>query len=76
MDKNIPENLYQTLEKKAELNRRSMNAEVLVCLKEILFAPQLNTATILPRIRELRAKSARHLLTDEGILKIKNLERS
>ena len=74
--KNIPENLYQTLKKRAELNRRSMNAEVLVCLEEILFAPQLDAATFLPRIRKLRAKSARHLLTDEEILKIKNQERS
>lgn len=74
--KNIPDNLYQKLKKRAELNRRSMNAEVLVCLEETLIAPRVDPTSILPRIRELRAKSARHLLTDEEILRIKNEERS
>lgn len=70
--KNIPDDLYQKLKQKAELNRRSMNAEILVCLEETLTTPQIDATAILPRIRELRAKSARHLLTDEEILKIKN----
>ncbi|MBE9167742.1 Arc family DNA-binding protein [Pleurocapsales cyanobacterium LEGE 06147] len=74
--KNIPDDLYQRLKKRAELNRRSMNAEVLVCLEETLITSQIDATTILPRIRELRAKSARHLLTDEEILRIKNEGRS
>ena len=53
-----------------------MNAEVLVCLEQVLLKPQLDGTTILPRIRELRGKSNRHLLTDEEILKIKSEGRS
>jgi antitoxin FitA len=74
--KNIPDDLYQRLKKRAEVNRRSMNAEVLVCLEETLITPQVDTTTILSRIRELRAKTTRHLLADEEILKIKNEGRS
>lgn len=74
--KNIPEDLYQKLKQRAELNRRSMNAEVLVCLEETLIAPQIDVKALLPRIRELRAKSTRHLLTDEEIFRIKNEGRS
>ena len=57
--KNIPENLYQKLKKSAKLNQRSMNAEVLVGLGQVLLKPQLDGTTILPRIRELRTKSNR-----------------
>jgi hypothetical protein len=34
--KNIPENLYQKLKKSAEVNRRSINAEVIFCLEHLL----------------------------------------
>lgn len=74
--KNIPEDLYQSLKKRAELNRRSMNAEVLVGLEQVILTPQLDVTTILPRIRQLRAKSTRHLLTDEESLKLKSEGRS
>ncbi len=74
--KNMPDDLYQRLKQRAELNRRSMNAEILVCLEEVLITPQIDATFILPKIRKLRAKSSRHLLTDEEILKIKNQGRS
>ncbi|ELS00332.1 Arc-like DNA binding domain protein [Xenococcus sp. PCC 7305] len=70
--KNIPENLYQKLKQSAKLNRRSMNSEVLVCLEQVLLQSEPDGTSILPKIRKLRARSNRHLLTDEEILKIKN----
>ena len=70
--KNIPENLYQKLKKSARLNRRSMNSEVLVCLEQVLLQPKIDKTIVLQKIRELRAESKRHFLTDEEILKIKN----
>jgi plasmid stability protein len=73
--KNIPDNLYQKLKDRAELNRRSMNSEILVCLEQVLNTPQQDAQTILPRIKELRAKSTRHFLTDEEILKLKSQRR-
>lgn len=74
--KNIPDDLYQRLKQRTELNRRSMNSEVLICLEETLTISQTDAKAILPRIRKLRAKSARHLLTDKEILRIKNEGRS
>ncbi|MGK7895135.1 MAG: Arc family DNA-binding protein [Xenococcus sp. (in: cyanobacteria)] len=70
--KNIPENLYQKLKESAKFNRRSMNSEVLVCLEQVLLQSKIDKTTVLQRIRELRAESNRHFLTDEEILQIKN----
>ncbi|MCQ8103334.1 Arc family DNA-binding protein, partial [Methylomonas sp. SURF-2] len=36
--KNIPDSLYEQLKSAAELHRRSINSEVLVCLEKVLVA--------------------------------------
>ena len=40
--KNIPESLYQQLKNAAELHRRSINSEVIVCLEKNLSRQQNN----------------------------------
>ena len=70
--KNIPESLYQKLKETAKRNRRSMNSEVIVCLEEKLSETASDTLTNLEQIRQLRAASNRHFLTENEIRTIKN----
>ena len=70
--KNIPESLYQKLKETAKRNRRSMNAEVIVCLEERLLETASDPLTNLEPIHQLRAASNRHFLTEEEIRTIKN----
>lgn len=53
--KNIPDSLYEQLKSAAELHRRSINSEVLVCLEQALVAKKTNPNDRLKRIEQLRA---------------------
>lgn len=53
--KNIPEPLYERLKSSAEMNHRSLNSEVIVCLESALMAGKMPPAERLARARELRA---------------------
>ena len=50
--KNIPESLYQQLKNAAELHRRSINSEVIVCLEKTLAASKITPADRLSRIEQ------------------------
>jgi plasmid stability protein len=52
--KNIPDELYERLKQAAEVHRRSLNSEVLVCLESVLLPRKVPTEQRLARIRELR----------------------
>ena len=53
--KNIPDALYEQLKSAADLHRRSINSEVLVCLERTLIAKKTNPNDRLKRIEQLRA---------------------
>lgn len=53
--KNIPDSLYEQLKSAAELHRRSINSEVLVCLEKTLLAAKTSPSERLQRIEQLRA---------------------
>jgi plasmid stability protein len=53
--KNIPDEVYERLKQSAEVNRRSMNSEAIVCLEQVLMPVRLTTAARLERIRALHA---------------------
>ena len=67
--KNIPDDLYEQLKQSAMQHRRSINSEVIVCLERSLLAAKLDARTTLARIRKLRRKTSRHLLTDKELMK-------
>lgn len=69
--KNIPDKLYRRLKESAEAHRRSINSEVIVCLEHFVLQPQIETTKALKRIRELRTKTAGHLLTESDLRKLK-----
>jgi plasmid stability protein len=69
--KNIPDSVYERLKASAELHRRSMNSEAIVCLEAVLVPTRLATTERLARARELRAalKPAKFLARDIDSLK-------
>lgn len=73
--KNIPELLYQQLKTAAELHRRSINSEVIVCLEKTLAATKITPADRLSRIEQLRAGIKSNNITAEDIELAINSER-
>lgn len=53
--KNIPDEVYERLKLSAEMHRRSMNSEAIVCLESALVASRLAPAERIARARALRA---------------------
>jgi plasmid stability protein len=52
--KNIPDAVYDRLKLSAEMHRRSMNSEAIVCLETVLLPAKVTTGERLARARELR----------------------
>jgi plasmid stability protein len=73
--KNIPELLYQQLKNAAELHRRSINSEVIVCLEKTLGATKITPADRLNRIEQLRSSVKTNNITAEDIGSAINSER-
>ncbi len=69
--KNIPDSVYERLKAAAELHRRSMNSEAVVCLEAVLSPTRVGPTERLARARELRAvlKPAKFLARDIDALK-------
>ena len=53
--KSIPDDVYQRLKASAEVHRRSLNSEAIVCLETILLPGKMAPAERLARARALRA---------------------
>ena len=60
--KNIPEPLLQKIKESSAANCRSMNAEIIFCLQQVLTSTQRQTLS-LEQIRTLRAKTKDYYLT-------------
>jgi plasmid stability protein len=52
--KNIPDEVYRRLKIFAELHRRSLNSEAIVCLESALLPSKIKPSERLARARELR----------------------
>jgi plasmid stability protein len=52
--KNIPDEVYERLKLSAEIHRRSLNGEAIVCLESVLLPGRLPPNERLARIRALR----------------------
>lgn len=53
--KNIPDDVYQRLKASAEMHRRSLNSEAIVCLESVLLPGRIAPGERLARARALRA---------------------
>ncbi len=56
--KNVPDVVYEKLKLSAEVHRRSLNGEAIVCLEAVLFPSQVAPTERLARARELRSALA------------------
>ena len=65
--KNIPDDLYDLLKQSAELHRRSLNSEILVCIEKSVRTRRLSPEEVLPRARQLRELTAEYRISDEEI---------
>jgi len=53
--KNIPDAVYDRLKLAAEMHRRSLNSEAIVCLESVLLPTKMTPSERIARARELRA---------------------
>jgi plasmid stability protein len=63
--KNIPDELYERLKSVAEINRRSINSEIIVCIEKVVASRRINLDEALENARQLRQLTAGCLITDE-----------
>ena len=54
--KNIPDEVYERLKLSAEVHRRSLNSEAIVCLESVLLPGRLPPNERWARVRALRSK--------------------
>ncbi len=72
---NIPDSLYAQLKVAASTNHRSLNSEILYCLKRAYGAHEINVSEHIEIARRLRAKKAHHSLTEQELTNAKNERR-
>ena len=70
--KNIPNDLYSLLKRSAEMNRRSINSEIIVCIEKAVSSQQMEVEALLARAREIREKTANYLPAEDDIMQAKN----
>lgn len=70
--KNIPNAVYERLKTAAELNRRSLNREAIVCLENALVPGKITPAERLARARALRGHLGKSSFTANDIAAFKD----
>ncbi len=54
--KNIPDNLYEEIKKKAKYHRRSLNKEIIFCLESATGREPVDVDSLINQARHLREK--------------------
>lgn len=65
--KNIPPNLYEKLKKSAELNRRSINSEIIVCIEKSVRSQAIDSQQILTKARKFRSLTQAVPISDDEL---------
>jgi len=73
--KNIPVEIYEKLKRAAEINRRSINSEVIACIERGVGSREINPDALVAEARRLRAKTAAHPITDRELVQAKTARR-
>lgn len=63
--KGIPDDVYERIKKKAELNHRSINSEVIVNLKKAVHNTPVDSHQIIEQAKKLREKAKGSLSMEE-----------
>ena len=69
--KNIPDEIYERLKKNAEINRRSINSEIIVCIEKAVSARLIDIEETLKNAREFRRFTAGNIISDEEFFRAK-----
>jgi hypothetical protein len=69
--KNITGDLYTQLKQSAEINRRSLNSEIIICIERAIRSSKINPETTLARARILREKTISHPIKDNEFAQAK-----
>ena len=70
--KNIPDDLYNKIKTQAEQHHRSINSEVIVCLRDSVFPRKISPETRLADIRSLRSQIPSNSVTEDEIINVIN----
>jgi hypothetical protein len=71
----IPIELYERLKWSADVNRHSINSEIIVCIERALRSGRIDPEAVLPRARGLREKTIDYPITDEEFTVAKAADR-
>ncbi len=63
--KNIPDELYARLKSVAEINRRSINSEIIMCIEHAVTIRKVDPERLLESARQLRQLTAKNPILDE-----------
>ena len=63
--KNIPDMLYEQLKQAAQLHRRSINSEIIVCIEQAMGGQPIDLEMTLARAQVLREKTLAYPISDE-----------
>jgi len=63
--KNIPDELYERLKSAAEINRRSINSEIIMCIENTVISRRINLDEVLENARRLRRLTDGHPIAHE-----------
>jgi len=74
--KNIPPDLYKHLRQAAEVNHRSLNSQIIVCIERALHSCRVTPDAALTRARLLRNKTAKRPTSDRAFTAAKKTGRS
>lgn len=74
--KNIPDELYSVLKQAAQLHRRSLNSQAIVCLESVLMPQLAPVQDRLARARQLRQNLAPGVFDAQDIERFRNQGRA
>jgi len=63
--KNIPNDLYDRLKAVAQINRRSINSEIIVCIEHAIDSRRIDPEKVLENARHLRELTAKHPISND-----------
>lgn len=70
--KNIPEEVYERLKRRAKVRRRSINQEVIAVIERALETPPIDVDAALERTRKIRELTAQYRIRDDELEQWKN----
>jgi plasmid stability protein len=74
--KNIPNALYEQLKQTAQLHRRSINSEIIVCIEQAIGGQPIDLEMTLARAQVLREKTSAYPINDDAFNEAKTAGRA